>query len=139
MSTTLQEGDELIEDDNLIATLFNDYFANITKSLNIEQWKHPNDIDETYDEVTNILLKYENHPSVLKIKQTVDQNHFQFTPVSEDDVEEVIKNLKPEEKCPWQYPNKTCKTCKFYHYTLVDKICECYDNQWNFSLESEAS
>ena len=37
LSVTLLENDEIVSDDKAVAEIFNDYFANITSSLSIEE------------------------------------------------------------------------------------------------------
>ena len=47
------------------------------------------------DPIDIALLKYEVHPSVVKIKQTVSHSNFSFTEIALKEVEDEIKNLNP--------------------------------------------
>ena len=65
---TLVEGEEIISNDGDIAEVFNTYFANIVKTLDIEGF---NTCDYSYnpelDYISFIMEKYNTHPSILKI------------------------------------------------------------------------
>ena len=91
---TLLEGDEIISDDQEVATKFNDYFSNVVKNLNIEGF----DIDYCYnpelDKISNIVEKFKNHPSIQKIKENVKVDaKFHFENVSELTAEKIISSL----------------------------------------------
>ena len=66
---TLDEGKELIESEHQT--------SNILMTILQTCWKN---IDPTHDKVSNIIQKYEKHASVLKIREIVDGNQFQFMP-----------------------------------------------------------
>ena len=63
--------------------MFKTFFSNVVNELNIE--KKEEFLDENineFDPVLNAINKYRNHPSVLDIKETVDQHvtfSFQLT------------------------------------------------------------
>ena len=62
--------DTAVSDEFQIATMFNDYYCNIKNILKISYWEP---IDQTYitvlDPVDKCILKYINHPSILKIQE----------------------------------------------------------------------
>lgn len=77
----LIENDELTSNDKEVAENFNNYFIDVIENLNIEPY-----IDEAETEILSctdieaIINKYQNHPSVIKIKEHVYiSNKFCFT------------------------------------------------------------
>ena len=66
----------------------NEYFVNVTKSLNIpdvEIEKHPINSDIQYmDPVDQIIYNYSKHPSILKTKEMIKHEEtFTFQKVTE--------------------------------------------------------
>ena len=66
----LVEKGEVVSKNEEIATHFNSYFNNITKGLNIKKWCISEKL--SYDPLVNAIRKYENHPSIIKIKSSVE-------------------------------------------------------------------
>ena len=60
----LTEGDIIIKDEKLIADTFNNYFADITKTLKLK--KHPNFDGQSLFSITDY---FKNNESVIKIKE----------------------------------------------------------------------
>ena len=84
---TLIENDELVRDDKEIAKIFNEFFINITKKLNLN--KPPSDnLHEATSPPNWNILKFRNYPSILKIKERVSENQGTFK----------FKNTTKEEK-----------------------------------------
>ena len=105
-STNSYTGEErilIVEDNNIItnnrntATIFNEYFNNITRDLNIPILSNTSSLS---DPVLNATEKYSNHPSILKIKE---QNqipiNFEFSDILPEDTMKIIMD-----------PNKSKKT-----------------------------
>ena len=91
----LVEGDEILSDNQEIAEIFNIYFANVVKSLEIEGFKT---YDFSYtlelDYIANIVEKFKDHPSITKIKANVRLNErFQFEPIDESTMNDRIGAL----------------------------------------------
>ena len=65
----LMENNKIVSEDHVVATILNDHFANITKSLNIAGNNETESTgDEISDPVTAAIEKYRSHPSVILIK-----------------------------------------------------------------------
>ena len=67
-SITLVEGSEIFQDDTKVSETFNNFFSNAVKNLNIvvqSEFSQKNIISPT-DPVTNAILRYEDHPSIIK-------------------------------------------------------------------------
>ena len=75
-----------------IAYLFNTYFNDITKGLNIERWLTSN--LPCKDPLVNAIRKYKMHPSILQIKSVFKSiRFFDFNFVSSDDISKIITSL----------------------------------------------
>ena len=59
--------DEILQKNNKIADVLNSYFDSVTDSLDFFSWSTQID-DENADALQNILKKFHNHPSLIKIK-----------------------------------------------------------------------
>ena len=80
-----------------IAETFNSFFCEAVRSLDIKENTYIlSDTAGITDHIDIALLKYEVHPSVLKIKETVSHSNFSFTEIGLKEVEDdEIKNLNP--------------------------------------------
>ena len=79
-----------------IAETFNSFFCEAVRSLDIKENTYIlSDTAGITDPIDIALLKYEVHPSVLKIKETVSHSNFSFTEIGLKEVEDEIKNLNP--------------------------------------------
>ena len=66
------EGDELVADDKKVAEILNEYFVNITASLEISRVEENLvKTDELRDPVDIAVNMYKRHPSIQLIKQRV--------------------------------------------------------------------
>ena len=95
-SITLVEGSEIFQDDTKVSETSNNFFSNAVKNFNIvvqSEFSQKNIISPT-DPVTNAILRYEDHPSIIKIKDTAwDANSFCFKHVSILDIQTEILRL----------------------------------------------
>lgn len=97
---TLMKDNEIISDNEPVAELFNKFFANIVKELNLaidENLLH--NVDHIWDPVLKAIEKYKNHPSVKAIAQKYDQNTFKFKNISLDEIKREIRNLDINKAC----------------------------------------
>ena len=91
-SITLIENNTIIDDDKVLSEVFNGSFRNAVKNLNIEPYepfsidRHENSIDD--DPICRAIRKYENHLSILKIKEveSTEKQHFSFQPTNLESV-----------------------------------------------------
>ena len=64
---------------------FNNYFNDITKAINIKKWCNSNKLSD--DPLLNAIRKFENHPSIIKIKPHVETAQlFDFNFVNRDGI-----------------------------------------------------
>ena len=86
----------MITEDAKIAEIFNHYFANITGSLGIsEDQSLLSGTNGIKDPVEKAIKKYENHPSIRKIKECYELNQFEFKPVTVNEIHLQIQKLNP--------------------------------------------
>ena len=86
----LLENNNLVTNEEDIASIFNKYFNTITSKLNIPSW--PFKI-MNIDPISNIVNNYMHHPSIVAIKQKFPHLYFDFEPVDQDTVAKVITSL----------------------------------------------
>ena len=92
---TLIENDNIITDDETLVEIFNEYFSNITNSLDIFSWATP-EILLAEDEISYAIRKYNNHPSIIKLKSLHKaDSKFEFTHVLPETVLSYINKLNP--------------------------------------------
>ena len=104
--TILVEKDEIISDDKKVATVFNDYFANITESLEISPW-NPSFLLPRDAPIESIYEKFRTHPSILSIKERFSEVvPFEFSHVTPTDIYEVIMSLDSSKKTSGDIPTK---------------------------------
>ena len=70
---TLTEGDMIIKNEKLIADTFNNYFADITKTLKLK--KHPNFDSQPLFSITDY---FKNNEIVIKIKEKYNTQENSF-------------------------------------------------------------
>ena len=94
--------------------IFNDFFGNAVKNLNIESYKscvlpHENIVND--DSILSIINRYEEHPNVLKIRGVFSyKNYFSFKPTDLKTVVEEIHNLNDSKASPIEsIPSKILK------------------------------
>ena len=92
---TLVEDEEIISKDIEIAEIMNTYFSEIVKNLDIEGYKVNNDHDFiSNDFISNILFKYKDHPSILKIKEyVIYEEKFNFCSKNDSEIVTEINSL----------------------------------------------
>ena len=89
-TVTLKEGDMIVKNEKLIADTFNNYFADITKTLKLKN--HSNFDAQSLFSITDYL---KNNESVIKIKEkyNTQDNSFSFPLFSKEDILKAIKSL----------------------------------------------
>ena len=132
-SVTLIEDGEVITDDAKIAEIFNHYFANITESLGIsEDQSLLSQTTGINDPVEKAIKKYENHPSIRKIKECCELNQFEFKPVTVNEIHLQIQKLNTNKSSPLNsIPAKILKHNANIFAILLQKmfnsnVAECY-------------
>ena len=90
----MEKENDVITDDGKLAQTFNEYFVNIVPSLGITSF-HENNDNVNSDNIDNIIIKFEGHPSIVAIKEQMKKYNktFTFHNVSTAKVASIIKIL----------------------------------------------
>ena len=107
-SITLVENNKMITEDKDVADVFNSFFSNAVKNLNIDYYEHFSfdeyflcNVTENKDPVKKAIEKYANHPSIVKIKETFStRSTFSFKPIDLEAVIREVANLKESKASP---------------------------------------
>ena len=92
----LIENDKVINDDTEIANTMNNYFVNVTKSLDIPTNICMGNTISVMDEINiqQILALYSGHASIMAIKDNVKfVNTFSFSLLTVEDVKDIIDHI----------------------------------------------
>ena len=121
----LVEKGEVVSKNQKKATHFNDYFNDITEGLNSKKWSVSDKFSD--DPHVNAIRKYENHPSIIKIKSSVETTQlFEFNFVSSDDISKIINSMDSTKKTSGAIPIKIVKLAnKKICKDLANCINEC--------------
>ena len=92
----MSENGKIVKTEKERAEVFNNFFGNILKNLNISQYSDFDPIiEEVKDPTLKAILKYKKHPSILAIRTKGNRNSaFSFKEVSFKEIETKIKLLK---------------------------------------------
>ena len=105
-----------------IAKTFNKHFAETVETLNTFEWPS-NNTDLLNDQLTAIIKKFRNHPSIIKLKSKYNfQEKFSFKPVPVKYVESIIKNIPNNRAAGGEVPLHILKQSGFTYQILTDCI-----------------
>ena len=96
---TIFHNNKTISDERQLTELFNTHYINIVeKSSGVKPTSLSNiEGNDNLDILSNILSKYNDHPSIIEIK---NNNHerckFQFHEIQENDVKLLLQNINPQ-------------------------------------------
>ena len=93
-----------ISDPKETAEVFNCFFSNVVKELNIEEiidTEKQRSCESISDPILRAIKKYEDHPSILKIKQfSLDRPNFSFLHTDSISIVKEIVSLKVSTASP---------------------------------------
>ena len=113
----------LVNNDEIAKTL-NNHFSETVENLNTFKWPS----NEKHEDINNVKLatiikKFENHPSIMKIKSKYAiQEKFSIKPVTVKDVENIIKNISNNKVSGGKIPLNILKQSTFTYKMLTDCI-----------------
>ena len=86
---------KLIQNDQDIANIFNNYFSTVVLNLNIPQYKDSSvQVEQINDPILKIIEKFKNHPSIVSIQnQNWEMNKFSFQAIEKADIRKEILNM----------------------------------------------
>ncbi len=118
----LLENDNIISDEPKVAEIFNEFFAKTVENLNIKGYNIDHTPVENLDFVNNAIDKFENHPSILMIKENVQVNvKFSFSTVKEYDFATEI--IKLDTRKPTSFNNIPAKILKMNQDLCAPPLC----------------
>lgn len=122
---TLVKGNDIISNDAEVAKEFDEVFTNAVNKLDIPIIA-VNIVEDVYDVVDTAILKYNNHPSILKIieKAPVTSEHFEFQPVTDVYILGIMNGLKSGKATVFKHiPGKILKeNADLLHIKMKDLI-----------------
>ena len=84
-------------DEQEIAEKLNNFFVDAIENLNIESFIQTANDDDPCNFIEDIVKKYNQHPSIIKIKQYVSiDNKFSFSETTNQQFQVQIKSLNPK-------------------------------------------
>ena len=134
-----------MKNEKLLADTFNNYFADIAKTLTLK--KHQNIYDQSLSSITDY---FKNNESAIKIKEKYDtqKNSFLFTLFSKEDIFKAIKSLSSNKTFldvtpmfrKGNYNESTLSTfSKVFEKLLFEKINELLFEKINEHMQSKFS
>ena len=99
---TLVDKGEIITNNGKVANVLNHFFSNIVDILEIpENNEIINESDHIEDKVEKAIVKYNIHPSIVKIKNSrIDENNFCIRHTKINDVAEIIQSIEVNKATP---------------------------------------
>ena len=116
-SLTLLENNNLISNDEEVAEVFNNYFANITDALGIKEiTENISSVSGLVDPIDIAIKKFSLHPSIIRIQSnTKYTERFSFSEVSIQQVVSQLARLDPKKSSPvGAIPAKILKSTQIY-------------------------
>ena len=90
----LIEGGKIVESKNEVSEIMNDYYSNVTNTLDIHNIPRES-CDESQDSLENVISAFKNHPSVLRIRLMQNTStKMEFKSVERDQLKKIILALK---------------------------------------------
>ena len=117
----LRENDDIVNDAESEAKIFNEYFTQIASDIGFND-PIPDDYDND-DVLISFIEKYDKHPSITAIK-AVPREHgtFEFKHVDINQVYEILVNINGKKVTG--YDGIPCKLLKIGAYPLASILCK---------------
>ena len=78
----------------------NNYFMDSVENLEVERFLPDTVTDENSDDIDKIVRQFQNHPSIVKIKENVKiDKTFEFKDINEDKMFKIINSLDAKKAC----------------------------------------
>ena len=98
-----------------VAKEFNQYFGHIADSLDLYEFPDVR-VCEGRDEIDNIIYKFRNHPSIIKIKERYKvKENFSFRLATTEEIKAIIRDLPTNKAAGGEIPVSKCiEEIKFF-------------------------
>ena len=90
----LVEGNNLVTDDKVLAETFNKFFVNVVATLGIKVEKLPSNYDDRDYNLDELIIRYNDHSSILAIKNKCTELNSTFT-FKKVDKEQILTAITP--------------------------------------------
>ena len=108
----LVDKDKILSEDKVVSETLNTFFKNAVKSLDITENSFLLTFANESDPVEKSIKKFENHPSILKIKEKVFNPYFSFSPITYEEVQKEVLKLKTKKAITFKnIPVKHLQDC----------------------------
>ena len=94
-----------------VSETLNIFFKNAVNSLNIGENTDLITFEDLVDPIAKLVKKFENHHSILKIKEKVSARNFSFSSISLAQVEKEIQSLDTKKATTKNIPVKHWQDC----------------------------
>ena len=90
----LIEKEEIISNKKEVGNIMNDFFSKTVENLNIEGY-HTEELCASNDTdlISNVISKFKEHPSIIKIKEVMPPMKFSFSLTNKEEIKAIISNL----------------------------------------------
>ena len=120
---TLVEDGVLLSNDEDVSECFNTYFVNITDTLDIDRAPCMTISDPSLHPVHRAVLRYSEHPSIIRIKERVTEtNKFAFQAFEFSEVWDEINHLNTTKKTSGDIPTHILKMTSDLSFNKVTNI-----------------
>ena len=117
----LIENDKMLLKNEEVGKVFNQYFGHITDSLDLYEFPDEK-VCEGLDAIDNIVYKFRNHPSIVKIKEQCKvKSNFSFRLATTEQIKAVIRDLSTNKAAGGEIPVNIFKKSNF----SFDELTKC--------------
>ena len=117
----LIENDKMLLKNEEVGKVFNQYFGHITDSLDLYEFPDEK-VWEGLDDIDNIVYKFRNHPSIVKIKEQYKfKSNFLFRLATTEEIKVIIRDIPTNKAAGGEIPVNTLKKSNF----SFDELTKC--------------
>ena len=117
----LIENNKMLLKNEEVGKVFNQYFGHITDSLDL--YEFPNEkVCGGLDDIDNIVYKFRNHPSIIKIKEQYKvKSNFSFRLATTEEIKAIIRDVPTNKAAGGEIPVNILKKSNF----SFDELTKC--------------
>ena len=132
----LTDDSKIISSDEELCETFNQFFYNVVPTLNIPKPKSFPTASDNLDPIMSVIISFDKHPSIVKIKAKGFDSTFHFRKTSCNEVEKIISNLNIKKSCQKEdIPTKIIKLNEDLIAKLVAENCNSCIDKGEFPSE----
>ena len=110
----LIENDKMLLKNEEVVNKFNQYFGHITNFLDLYEFPDVR-VCEGRDDIDNIVYKFRNHPSIIKIKEQYKvKENFSFRLATTEEIKAIIRDLPTNKAAGSEIPVNILKKSIFF-------------------------